>query len=68
MTVREADTAFLQRMHNATKRARSIPDETTRAALLADLVELDRLHSIRLTADHDAAIYRREVESVLKKS
>ncbi len=67
MTPREADAEFFKVMHNATKRAMAIPDETLRAAMLADLVEMDRLHSIRLTAEHDAQVYRREVEAALKK-
>lgn len=71
MTSTEADTAYFQRAHNAMKRARSIVDESLRAAMLGDLIEMDRLHSIRLAAAHDERLetekYKWEVEKLLKR-
>lgn len=64
---RDTDAEILKVVHDATKVARSIVDEGTRAAMLAKLIELDRLYSIRLTQAHEERVMRDEVEKVLKK-
>ena len=63
---RDTDAEIIKVMHDSLKIARSIPDETTRASLLAKLVEFDRLYSIRLTQAHEERVMRDEVEKVLK--
>lgn len=64
---RDTDAEIIKTMHDTLKVARSIPDETARTSLLAKLVELDRLYSIRLTQAHEERVLRDEVEQVLKK-
>ncbi len=64
---RDTDAEIIKAMHDTLKVARSITDETTRASMLAKLIELDRLYSIRLTQAHEERVMRDEVEKVLKK-
>lgn len=64
---RDTDSQIVKHVHDLQKRVQQVDDEALRVALTADVAELDRLYSLRLTQAHDERVFRDETEAALRK-